>query len=77
MYVGALIAGMVWALVIFFLSLKKEIIKIQGVGIEPRLLAPQAGMITNTLPASWLLKAENFETIKCYPYYFIRANRVG
>ena len=38
MYVGALIAGMVWALVIFFLSLKKEIIKIQGVGVEPRLL---------------------------------------
>ena len=56
------------------LSLKKDIIKIQGVRVEPHPLAPQAGIITTTLPASWLLEAENFETVKCYPYYFITAN---
>ena len=45
----------------------------KGAGVEPRLLAPQAGMITTTLPASRLLKPENCKTIKPYPYYFIRA----
>ena len=61
----------------FFLSLKKEIIKMQGATVEPPPLAPLAGMITTRLPASSLLKAENFKTIKRYHYYFIRANRVG
>ena len=49
----------------------------KGAGVEPRPLAPLAGMITTTLPASRLLKPENCKTIKRYPYYFIRANRVG
>ena len=62
---------------IFFLSLKKEIIKMKGAGVEPHPLAPPAGMITTTLPVSRLLEPENFKTIKRYPYYFIRANRVG
>ena len=44
----------------------------EGAGIEPRPLAPLAGMITTTLPASRLLESENCKTIKCYPYYFIR-----
>ena len=58
-------------------SLKKEIVKIKGAGVEPCPLAPLAGMITTTLPASRLVKPENCKTIKRYPYYFIRANRVG
>ena len=64
---------------IFFLSLKKKIVKVEDAGVEPRPLAPLAGMITTTLPASRLLKPENCKTIKRYPYYFIRANynRVG
>ena len=62
---------------IFFLSLKKEIVKIKGAGVEPCPLAPLAGMITTTLPASRLVIPENCKTIKRYPYYFIRANRVG
>ena len=73
----ALIAGMAPGTCIFFLSLKKEIFKKQGAGVEPRPTAPPAGMITTTLPASRLLKPENFKRIKRYPYYFIRANRVG
>ena len=56
----ALIAGM-GALVIFFLSLKDEIIKKQGAAVEPRPLAPPAGMITTTLPVSRLLKPENLK----------------
>ena len=72
-----LIAGMAPGTCNFFLSLKKEIIKIQGVEVEPSPLAPQAGMITTTLPGSRLLETKNFTTIKCYPYYFIRANRIG
>ena len=49
-----------------------------GAGIEPRPLALQAGMLTTTLPARWLLESEIFKIIKCYPlYYFIGANRVG
>ena len=62
---------------IFFQSLKKEIITMKGARVEPRPVAPLAGMITTTLPASRLLKPENCKTIKRYPYYFIRANRVG
>ena len=49
----------------------------KGAGVEPRPLAPLAGMIATTLPASRLLKLENCKTIKRYPYYFIRANRRG
>ena len=49
----ALIAGMALSTCnFFFLSLKNEITKKQGAGVEPRPLAPQAGMITTTLPAS-------------------------
>ena len=55
-------------IVIIFLSLKKEIIKKQGAGEESRPLAPQACMITTTLPATWLLETKIFETIKCYLY---------
>ena len=47
----------------------------EGGGVELRSLAPLAGMITTTLLASRLLNLEN--CIKLYPYYFIRANRVG
>ena len=72
-----LIAGMAQGTCNFFLSLKMEIVNVQRVEVEPRPLAPQAGMITTTLPASRLLETENFTTIKCYPYYFIRANRIG
>ena len=61
----------------FFLSLKKEIIKMKGAGVEPRPLVLLAGMIATTLPVSRLLEPENCKTIKRYPYYFIRANRVG
>ena len=49
----------------------------QSAGVKPRPPAPLARMITTTLPASRLLEPVNFQTIKCYPYYFIRANRVG
>ena len=49
----------------------------KGAGVEPRPPAPLAGMITTTLPANRLAKSENCKTIKRYPYYFIRANRVG
>ena len=52
-------------------------IKKQDAGIKPRPVAPLVGMITTTLSASWLLKPEDFKTIKRYPYCFIRANRVG
>ena len=38
----------------------------EGAGIEPRPLAPLAGMITNTLPTSRLLEPENCKTIKRY-----------
>ena len=48
----------------FFLSLKKEIIKMKGAAVQPRPLAPLTGMITTTLPASRLLKLENCKTIK-------------
>ena len=77
--VVALTAGMApgRALVIYFLSLKKESIKILELTVEPRPLASQAGLVTTTLPARWLLELENFKTINCYPYYFIRANRIG
>ena len=47
----------------------------EGAGVEPCPLAPLA-MITTTLPASRLLEPENCKTIKRYPYYFIKANRV-
>ena len=73
----ALIAGMAPGACNFFSSLKKEVIKKQGVGVKPRPVAPPTGMITTTLPASRLLRPENFKTIKRYPYFFIRANRVG
>ena len=49
----------------------------KGAGVEPRPLAPLASMISTTLPARLLLNSENCKTIKRYPYYFIRANRVG
>ena len=62
-------------LAIFFLSLKKEIIKMKGAGVEPRPLALLAGVITTILSASRLLKLENCQTVKRYPYYFIRTNR--
>ena len=41
-------------LVIFFLRRKKEFFKKKGVEIEPRPLAPLAGMITTSLPLQWL-----------------------
>ena len=34
---------------IFFLSLKKKIVKVEDAGVEPRPLAPLVGMITTTL----------------------------
>ena len=49
----------------------------QGVEVEPRPLASQASLITTTLPASRLLDIEYYTMIKCYPYYFIRANQIG
>ena len=54
---------------------KKEINEMKGAGVEPRPLAPLAGMTTTTLPARRLLEPENCKTIKRYPYYFIRADR--
>ena len=42
----------------------------QEAGIEPRPPSPQVGMITTTLPASWLLGLEIFKIIKCYPILF-------
>ena len=57
--------------------LKKGNIQIlQGVGVEPRPPVSQAGMKTTTQPVSWLGGVEISENIKCYPHYFIRANRV-
>ena len=56
------------ALVIIFQSLKREVIKKQGEGVESRPLPRQAGMITTSLPVSRLLETKIFETIKCYPY---------
>ena len=73
----ALIAGMAPGTCIFFLSLKNEIIKKQGAGVEPRPLASPASVITTTLPANRLLKPEKFRKIKWYPYYFTRTNRIG
>ena len=61
----------------FISSVKRKLSKKPGAVVEPRPQAPQAGMKTNTLKVSWLLEIEIFETVKCYPYYFIRTNREG
>ena len=74
----ALIAGMAPGTCnFFFLSLKKEITKKQGWESNPVHQLYEQGVITTTLPASWVLELEIFEIIKCHPYYFIRANQVG
>ena len=59
----------------FSKSKKKEIFKLQGAGVEPCSPALQTSVLTTSERAGWgKLK---FQKIKFYPYYFIRAHRVG
>jgi len=51
-YVAFMITGMAPGTCNFFLSLKKEILKMQGGGSRTPSLAPQTGMIT-TQRAGW------------------------
>ena len=72
----ALIAGMAPGTCNFFPKSEKKITKKQGWESNPVHQLHEQGE-TTTLPASWVLELEIFEIIKCHPYYFIRANRVG